>query len=94
MKVLAYPSKAYAEKLRSTEEDRLKKQRDDMGEDGLRKAGENVKLAVESQKLPPNDVLVKVPVADVGGIVFRRLKSYDLANNEEEEGAPGGFDLK
>ncbi len=93
MKVVAHPSREFDAQITEAESLRVEEQRGRLGPEGLRAAGESARRAVESQRLPPMEVLEKVPMADVDGIVFRRMSSHDLADPGTDP-APGGFDLR
>jgi hypothetical protein len=90
VRVLAYPSKAFDEELQRTEADRVEKQKQTLGPEGIKAAGNAIAEAIASQKLPPPAVLEAVPVADVDKIMFRKLTYY----NYTTEPQPKGFDLR
>jgi len=71
--VLSYPNKKLAEDQRQAEEDRIEANLVSMGEEGVKAAKQELEMALASQELPPDDVLLSMPVANVDGIVFRRL---------------------
>ncbi len=91
MSVLAYPSRDLDSRTTEAERARVERQKARLGPEGLAAATKAVEEAVESQRLPPKEVLKKVPVAGVEGITFRRMGSYDLAKGDQ---VAKGFDLR
>merc|ERR1719414_742935 len=57
----AYPSQALDMNLIKTENERLAKQREDLGPEGLEAKGKAIQDALDSQVLPPPEVLKSVP---------------------------------
>ena len=45
-----------------------------LGEEGLEEAKAKITSALQSQKLPPTEVLQSVPVADATSITFRPFR--------------------
>ena len=86
----AYPSQELDLELVKTENERLEKQREDLGPEGLAAKAEAIQKALDSQVLPPPEVLRSVPVADVNSIQFRKLDFY----NHTTEKQPEGFDIQ
>ena len=86
----AYPSQALDLKLAKEESERLEKQREDLGPEGLEAKGKAIQEALDSQILPPPEVLKSVPIADVNSIQFRKLTFY----NHTTKVQPKGFDLQ
>merc|ERR1719354_1339719 len=52
-------------------------QKEELGPEGLVKQMELIENAIESQKLPSNEVLNKIPLGDVNAIKFRPIESYN-----------------
>lgn len=90
IKLLAYPNANYNKEIASNETRRVEKQKKEMGEEGLKQAALVVKEALESTKLPPKSVLLKVPFADVNSMTYHTLKYYNYTTPTQ----PEGFDLK
>lgn len=92
VRVEARPSQKLVGEMAAAERERTEEQRRRLGPEGLEEAGKRVAEAVASQRQPPNSVLEAFPVADVGGIIFRRLSSHN-ATSVGSRPAPGGFAL-
>ncbi len=71
----AYPSSDLNKELAANETARVAKQRSLLGPEGMEAAGFAVQKALESQILPPAEVLKSIPIADVNSIQFRKLRS-------------------
>jgi len=71
------PSREKQERLVREEEARLKAQAERLGAEGLMKQQELVEAAINSQTLPSNQVLNKIPLGDVNSIRFRPMTSYN-----------------
>ena len=84
MAVLAHPSTPLALQQQKEEEEREKRQQEALGEEGLRAKELELQAALDSQVLPGDDVLTKIPLGDVEKIQFRDLASYNRTIN------PGG----
>ena len=65
------PSKSEARDLAEKEDARLKKQIEELGTKGLEEKEEILENAIESQKLPGEEVLQKIPLGTVESIEFR-----------------------
>ena len=65
------PSKAKAEELSLREEIRLEEQIANLGTEGLKEKERILEAAIESQQLPGEDVLGKIPLGNVSTIEFR-----------------------
>ena len=83
--VKAKPSKSF-----KIEKERLKKQKEKLGEKGLEEAKKLLEDAVAKKNKPPQDVLMKMPMADASKIVFRNLESFNYTTSEQ----PREFALK
>jgi Zn-dependent M16 (insulinase) family peptidase len=90
VKLLAYPNANYNKELVANETKRVEKQQEILGEEGMKKAAEDVKNALASTKLPPKSVLLKVPFADVNSMTYHTLHYYNHTTPKQ----PKGFDLK
>ncbi len=90
MRVLAYPSRTLYQNMITDEAERIEKQRQKLGKEGLKEAGEKVAEAIKSQILPPQEVLESIPVADASKIMYRSISSY----NHSTEAQPENFDLQ
>jgi len=77
------PSIRLAEQYREEEEEREKKQIEELGEEGLKKKGEELQAALDSQVLPGDDILTKIPLGDVNKIQFRHLEAFNRTQNPE-----------
>ena len=86
----AFPSMDLNKELISNESKRVEIQREQLGEEGLERAGKRIQDALDSQTLPPPEVLNSIPVADVNSIQFRKLTFY----NHSSENQPKGFPLQ
>ena len=85
MSVLAHPSIKLAEKYRLEEEERTKRQIEELGESGLKENGEELQKALDSQVLPGDSILTKIPLGNVSQIQFRDFNSFNRTLN------PGGL---
>ena len=65
------PSKAKAQELSEKEEKRLEEQIKNLGPEGLKEKERILEAAIESQQLPGEDVLGKIPLGNVKTIEFR-----------------------
>jgi len=79
--VEAKPSLKLSTDYTEQEEARTQKQIEDLGPEGMKKKMQELEDALESQTLPPNDVLTKIPLGDVEKIQFRSLNSYNRTLN-------------
>merc|ERR1719495_1166344 len=71
------PSIKKQKQLVRDEEERLERQRKRLGEKGLKKMGQRIEAAIESQTLPSKQVLNRVPLGDVNAIKFRPMSSFN-----------------
>jgi len=65
------------------EEERIKKQIEDLGLEGRKKKAKELEAALASQTLPGDDILTKIPLGDVEKIQFRSLNSYNRTLNPD-----------
>ena len=79
--VEAHPSIKLAETQREEEEAREKRQIEDLGEEGLAAKAKELQQALDSQVLPGDDILTKIPLGDVNKIQFRDLNSFNRTLN-------------
>ena len=86
----AYPSNELNKELIANETKRLETQREELGSEGLERAGKRIEDALKSQVLPPPEVLKSIPIADVNAIQFRKMNYYNHTTTTQ----PQGFDLK
>jgi Zn-dependent M16 (insulinase) family peptidase len=82
--VEAKPSLKLSTDYTEKEEARTKKQIEDLGPDGIKKKMEELEAALESQTLPSDEILTKIPLGDVEKIQFRSLNSYNRTLNPEK----------
>lgn len=75
--VKGIPSIKKQQKLTKDEEERIAGQQKKLGEAGLIRQREIIEAAINSQTLPPKQVLSKIPLGDVNAIRFRPLSSYN-----------------
>ena len=75
--LLGYPSAKLNEDLLVNETERIENQAESLGPEKLQQAASTLEKAIESQELPPNDVLASVPVANVSSITYRKLTYYN-----------------
>jgi hypothetical protein len=59
------PCMKKVKELTASEEERIQKQIDDLGPEGLTEKDNIIEAAIESQILPGKDVLKKIPLGDV-----------------------------
>ncbi len=90
VRVAGVPSEEYRDRLAEEEKERLRRQKEELGEDGMREAGERLLGAISSARDPPASVLETFPLADTESIRFLPLTSY----NYTSEAQPDGFDLR
>ncbi|XP_060071887.1 uncharacterized protein C05D11.1-like isoform X2 [Ylistrum balloti] len=75
------PSKSFMEESGQKEKDRVAKQQEQLGEDGMKKLGERLEKATEeNEKEAPEDVLTQVSVPDVSSIHFHHINSSSNLN--------------
>ena len=79
--VEAKPSLKLSTDYTEMEEARTKKQIEDLGPEGMEKKKQELEAALESQMLPSNEILTKIPLGDVEKIQFRSLNSYNRTLN-------------
>ena len=65
------PSRAKVEEFTKNEEERLSNQIEKLGKEGLEEKQKILDNAIESQKLPSEEVLDKIPLGNVDIIEFR-----------------------
>ena len=75
--LLGYPSAKLSEELLANETSRIENQVKTLGSDKLEQAASTLEQAIESQELPPNEVLASVQVANVSSITYRKLTYYN-----------------
>ena len=75
--LLGYPSAKYSEELLANETSRIRNQAENLGQEKLLQAASTLENAIESQELPPNEVLASVSVANVSSITYRKLAYYN-----------------
>ena len=68
------PSRAKVAELTEKEELRIEAQIQDLGAAGLARKQEELEMAIESQKLPGDEVLEKIALGNVDTIQFRSIK--------------------
>ncbi len=68
----------------------MKKQKEDLGEAGMKERGDRLKRAISSAVDPPAEVLETFPLADTESITFLPLSSYNYTSEQQ----PDSFDLK
>ena len=86
----AYPSNTLNKEMIANENKRLEAQIEELGPEGLARNGKRIEDALESQILPPPEVLKSIPIADVNAIQFRKMNYYNHTTTNQ----PKGFDLK
>jgi len=75
------PSMKKVQELTEKEDERVQKQIEDLGTDGLKKKAMEIENAIESQVLPGKEVLEEIPLGNVETIKFRPFESYNRTNN-------------
>ena len=65
------PSRAKVQEFTKNEEERLSNQIENLGKEGLEEKQKILDNAIESQKLPSEEVLDKIPLGNVDIIEFR-----------------------
>ena len=75
--LLGYPSAKLSEELLANETSRIENQVQTLGSDKLEQAASTLEEAIESQELPPKEVLASVQVANVSSITYRKLTYYN-----------------
>ena len=68
------PSRAKVAELTEKEELRIEAQIQDLGAAGLARKQEELEMAIESQKLPGDELLKKIALGNVDTIQFRSIK--------------------
>jgi len=85
------PSKKLHEEMTAEEEQRVKEQKETLGEEGLKNKTDLLENAMEKNDLePPEELLRSVPIPSAASIQFHPVTSY----NSNSEIQPQGFDLK
>lgn len=80
------PSIALMQTMAEAEKERLKKQKEALGEEGLKQKEEALKNANKENEIKPSDdILRSLPVPDVGLIQFHPLKPYCNYKNKDVE---------
>lgn len=80
------PSTSLMQEMAEAEKSRLKTQKENLGEDGLKEKAEELRHANKENEIKPSDeILRSLPVPDVGLIQFHHLKPYCNYINKESE---------
>lgn len=78
------PSKLELEKLTALEEDRIAKQIDMLGPEGLKLKEQILNEAIKMNEIsPPEELLTKLPIPDVNKICFHSIKSYTTDSHND-----------
>eukprot|EP00092_Neocalanus_flemingeri_P035801 GFUD01038981.1.p1 GENE.GFUD01038981.1~~GFUD01038981.1.p1 ORF type:complete len:1002 (+),score=290.69 GFUD01038981.1:52-3057(+) len=89
--VMGVPSIKLQEEMRVNEEDRIKKQKEDLGEEGLSKKKVGLEEAMEKNELEaPDEILRSVPIPSASSIQFHPVNSFTTTSEKQVE----NFDLK
>jgi len=75
------PSIRKLEQLKREEKKRIDSQKKNLGQKGLNEKKDLLEKAIESQKLPSNEVLESIPFGNVDTIKFRSFKSYNYTSD-------------
>jgi len=85
------PSKKMEEEMTAEEEQRVKAQKEKLGETGLKEKADILEAAMEKNDLePPEELLRSVPIPSASSIQFHPVTSF----NSKSEVQPEGFDLR
>ena len=89
--VQGLPSKKLQAEMREQEENRVKKQKEQLGEDGLAKKKAELAAAMEmNEALAPDSLLTSVPIPSSDSILFHKVTSVNTNSPDQLE----DFDLK
>ena len=82
--VMGIPSIELQEKMRKEEEERIQKQRDSLGEEGLRKKQETLDAAMEkNEEETPDEVLNAVPIPGASSIKFHPVTTHRTSDKDQ-----------
>jgi len=89
--VMGTPSIKLQEDMRREEENRIKAQKEALGEEGLNKKKLELEEAMEKNELEaPDEILRSVPIPSASSIKFHPVNSFTTSSEKQME----GFDLK
>ncbi len=88
--IRGYPSIAEQQRV-AQDKDRIEKQREELGPEGLETKGVELQEAMQTNAIPPPDeMLTEVPIPSTDGILFHPSNVYRTDNLD---GVPAGLDL-
>ena len=73
------------------EVERVAKQREELGPEGMKEAGREIKEALSKQVKAPTSMVSAVPMAEVDTIAYQTLLHYNYTTHHQP---PAQFDLK
>ncbi|XP_055593217.1 uncharacterized protein C05D11.1-like [Uranotaenia lowii] len=83
----AVPSIEEQKRSAKEEQERIEKQRSDLGEEGLAKKGKELAEAMAANEIPPpDDMLTSIPVPSLDGIEFHPVEIYKSSRNANPPG--------
>ncbi|XP_058458892.1 uncharacterized protein C05D11.1-like [Malaya genurostris] len=89
--ISAVPSIEEQKRSAKEEQDRVQRQRADLGEEGLAKKGKQLTDAMAiNEILPPDEMLTSIPVPTTDGIKFHPVQIFKSADNKK----PPGLNLR
>jgi Zn-dependent M16 (insulinase) family peptidase len=89
--VMGVPSIKLQEEMRIEEENRIKKQKDDLGEEGLNKKKIELDEAMEKNEIEaPDEILRSVPIPSASSLKFHPVESFNTSSEKQLE----NFNLK
>lgn len=80
-----YPSKEEQQKMAKDEKERIEKQRQELGDEGLRKQKEILEKAIEfNDREPPIEMLTSVAIPNIDSIKFHNIKRYRTDSEQDK----------
>ncbi|KAJ8023724.1 hypothetical protein HOLleu_36243 [Holothuria leucospilota] len=81
--IIGDPSNKLADDMAKEEKERVRKQQEALGEEGLKMKGHILKDAIEKNEVEPStDVISKLPIPSTDSILFHNLQRYSNMNSQ------------
>ncbi|XP_077994627.1 uncharacterized protein C05D11.1-like [Glandiceps talaboti] len=83
--IVGEPNEKLMQQMADTEKERVSKQTEELGQEGLKKKSEELEKATEENEIePPSDVVSRLAVPDTSSIHFHPIKCYSNVTSQSD----------